>query len=627
MRVLCVAEKPSIAKSVANSLSQRVATRNSANKYIKNYDFDCTLAPWGQCSVTMTSVMGHLMSLEFASEYRAWRSCDPQELFGAPTVSFVSKDMQTVANNIRNESKKAQMLYIWTDCDREGENIGAEIANIARSVNPRIQIKRAMFNNIQRNHVLQAANSPIDLDFRQAEAVDARIEIDLRIGAAFTRFQTLLLQAALTGPGPPVSAGNKNKASELISYGSCQFPTLGFVVERYQRIHEFIAEPFWFIALKVRQKQAQVPFSWRRGHLFDRNAATVIYEKCLESGDMALVVRADTLPTCKWRPLPLTTVQLQKDGSKYLRMSSKAIMDTAESLYTKGYISYPRTETDQFDPSLDLQPLVSLQSSDPRWGEYVQTMQFTSPRRGSKNDKAHPPIYPVMALPSDSSTQSGITANMRKVYEFIARHFLACCSPDAHGLKTDVELEWGEERFQASGLTVTQQNFLEVYPYVKWSDKTIPEFHQGDRLKITQALLKDGKTTAPPHLTERDLIELMDKNGIGTDATIAEHIDKVIARQYVIKKASGRGSPILIPSMLGVGLALAYDRIAEDYSLTKPFLRREMELLMNRIASGQTSKQTVVTESLNKYRHVFAMANARQSELKSTVVTSVQQSA
>lgn len=89
------------------------------------------------------------------------------------------------------------MLFIWTDCDREGEYIGTEVRDIALKANPRIMVKRARFSNIERAHILHAAQNPIDLDEKQAAAVSARIELDLRIGAAFTRWQTTALKTIL----------------------------------------------------------------------------------------------------------------------------------------------------------------------------------------------------------------------------------------------------------------------------------------------------------------------------------------------------------------------------------------------------------------------------------------------
>ena len=87
--------------------------------------------------------------------------------------------------------------------------------------------------------------------------------------------------------------------------------------------------------------------------------------------------------------------------------------------------------------------------------------------------------------------------------------------------------------------------------------------------------LKEGTTTAPNLLTEADLVGLMDKNGIGTDATIAEHISKVIDREYVIAKQDGK-IKYLIPSTLGMGLVDGFDAIGFDRSLSKPHLRREV---------------------------------------------------
>jgi len=159
--------------------------------------------------------------------------------------------------------------------------------------------------------------------------------------------------------------------------GSCQFPTLGFVVERWRKVENFVPEPFWSIKLSVTKENIEVKFNWKRGHLFDRLCCLCLYEMCLDKG-MARVASVVTKPRTKWRPLPLTTVELQKQGAKYLRMSSANIMKVAEKLYTRGFISYPRTETDQFDPGMNLRILVERQVNDPNWGNYTQRYSLPS---------------------------------------------------------------------------------------------------------------------------------------------------------------------------------------------------------------------------------------------------------
>lgn len=120
-----------------------------------------------------------------------------------------------IAKNIETQARYSRALFIWTDCDREGENIGQEVRDVAWKGKPNLQVKRAKFSNIERayvepismsffdinihSHIIRAAKQPVDLDMQQSNAVAARIELDLRIGAAFTRLQTIALQR-LGGP-------------------------------------------------------------------------------------------------------------------------------------------------------------------------------------------------------------------------------------------------------------------------------------------------------------------------------------------------------------------------------------------------------------------------------------------
>ncbi|KKK15773.1 hypothetical protein P175DRAFT_0498243 [Aspergillus ochraceoroseus IBT 24754] len=612
-KILCVAEKPAIAKAVAQHLSGgRVQTLSiQGSQYVKNYLFDFNFGPpWGHCSVTMTSVLGHLTTLDFERQYNTWLSCPPVALFEAPVRESVNDDKQGVAENIRDQAQNSKALFIWTDCDREGEHIGAEVRNQARQANARIVVKRAKFSNTERAHVLQAARSLIDLDELQANAVAARIELDLRIGAAFTRLLTLQLK--------PLS----NILEEnVISYGSCQFPTLGFVVDRYLRVKRFKPERFWGIRVMHTRDGIKVNFLWSRVHLFDRAAVTMMFERCLVA-KMAKITKVNQKPTSKWRPLPLTTVDLQMMGSRYLRLDSQMIMKAAESLYTKGFISYPRTETDQFDKAIDLKKLVEKQLPDRNWGQYARGLLdggFRTPRAGRHNDQAHPPIHPVCWV-----APSALGADEKKVYEFVVRRFLACCSEDAKGQATDVEIEYGDERFHAKGLIVLERNYLDVYVYDKWeSTQQLPNFRVGELFEPTEANIFDGKTSPPNYLTEPELIGLMDANGIGTDATMAEHIDKIKKRDYIAVHSRGGGRSAvkeLIPTRLGIALILGYDDVVlglpNSPSLSKPFLRKETELQMREICAGTRSREQVVQEGLDKYREVFNHTQRRIDLLK-----------
>lgn len=519
------------------------------------------------------------------------------------------KDKTAIADNIKSQARWSDILYIWTDCDREGENIGAEIRDLALKANPRLQVRRARFSNTDRSHVIQAASNPGELDEKQATAVAARIELDLRTGAAITRQLTLNLR-------PMVPSLVESKS--VISYGSCQFPTLGIVVDRYFQVQNFVPEPFWLIKVAHKKEDTTVNFKWKRVRLFDRLAIVVLYERCLNA-KTAKVTKMEKKPTSKWKPLPLTTLELQTNGTKYLRMNSQRVMQIAEALYTKGFISYPRTETDRFDQGMDLRALVQKQTQAPNWGQYAQGLLnggFQWPRAGRHDDKAHPPIHPVNYV-----APGALNSEEQRLYEFVVRRFLACCSEDAKGVKSTVEIEYGSEAFHANGLIVLERNYLDVYPYDKWTDsEQLPNYTVGETFVPTEALMKDSKTSPPRYITEPELLKTMDANGIGTDATMQEHITKIQERNYVTTRevsrsaaddddeddesvdsgrrggrggrrggrgrggrANGatRGSGTMnefIPTNLGVALIEGYDNLQFETSLSKPFLRKEVRV-------------------------------------------------
>ncbi|CED85438.1 prokaryotic type i dna topoisomerase [Phaffia rhodozyma] len=605
-RVLCVAEKPSIAKELTRILSEGQSDTSNVPGvvFVKNYTFQYKLPPQSQpVQFTFTSVLGHVNSNDFHDDYRRWSSCEPFELFEAPIVEFVPPKMKPVVSNLKKLARDHDLLLIWTDCDREGEHIGSEILGHCRAGNRQIKVLRSRFSAIIPAQIHNAARNPVALDMLSAAAVEARIELDLRTGAAFTRMQTLALQSACG-----------ELKDHVISYGACQFPTMGFVVARYLQIQAFRPEAFSFIDVTLQRDHQTVQFAWNRGHLFDFMSAALLYECCVENPE-ATVVKVENKPAKKWKPYPLTTVELQKAGSRLLHMSPKQVLEHAEKLYQKGFLSYPRTETDQFDPAFDFSALIRKQTQDPTWGTFAQRLEdgeFSTPRNGKKNDKAHPPIHPT-------AWTNVPVGDEKRVYDFVVRRFLAACSKDAEGRTTTVGIEISSEGFHASGLVVLAKNYLDVYPYDKWATHEIPDFQLGETFVPTICELKEGHTTAPSLLTEADLVTLMDQNGVGTDATIAEHISKVVDREYVMEQKQGQ-TKYLVPSNLGIALVEGWDRIGIDRSVCKPHLRRETEHRMQLICDGIANKNDVLYESLNQYKEVFITAKREMRVLTEVVI-------
>ncbi|XP_071031319.1 DNA topoisomerase 3-alpha-like [Oncorhynchus clarkii lewisi] len=387
-RVLCVAEKNDAAKCIAEIMSDgRARRREGLSVYNKLYEFEYNL--FGRnVTVCMTSVSGHLLGLEFKAQFQKWHSCNPVLLFDAEVEKYCPENFVQIKRTLEREVSQCQALVIWTDCDREGENIGFEVIDVCKAVKPGVQVFRARFSEITPNSIRRACDTLTEPDGNVSDAVDVRQELDLRIGASFTRFQTLRLQKTF-----PASLAN-----QLISYGSCQFPTLGFVVERFKSIQAFIPETFYKIRVLHEVEEESVEFSWKRNRLFNHTACLVIYQICLED-PIATVISVTSKPKSKWRPLPLDTVEMEKLVSRKLRIGAKETMKIAEKLYTQGLISYPRTETNLFPKDLALGPLVEHQTHSPSWGAFARGVMEQpggpNPRQGTKTDQAHPPIHPI----------------------------------------------------------------------------------------------------------------------------------------------------------------------------------------------------------------------------------------
>ncbi|XP_064634025.1 DNA topoisomerase 3-alpha-like [Lineus longissimus] len=592
MRVLNVAEKNDAAKSIADLMSRGgYRKREGFSRFNKIYEYNYNI--FGQnCTMTMTSVSGHLLNYEFVGMYKKWNGCNPVALFDAPVQKFCPDDYKDIKRTLEREIRGCSTLVIWTDGDREGENIGFEIIQVCKAVKPNIRVLRARFSEITPRAIDQACRNLAPPDQNINDAVDVRTELDLRIGAAFTRFQTLRLQKVF-----PNVLGE-----QLISYGSCQFPTLGFVVERYKQVEAFIPEPFWKIRVTHKVEEGLAEFNWKRVKLFDHTAVLALYMHCLET-PIATVVDVRSKSKSKWRPTALDTVELEKLASRKLRISAKETMKIAEKLYTSGFISYPRTETNIFPEDFNLPGLVQNQVQDPNWGAFAARVleQGPNPRNGKKSDQAHPPIHPTKYT-------NNLHGNEAKVYEFIVRHFLACLSQDAQGMETTIEIDVAEEKFTVAGLMIIARNYLDVYPYDRWNAKIIPVMQTGQQFMPTAIEMNQGETSAPALLTEADLIALMEKHGIGTDATHADHIETIKSRVYV-----GLENDRFVPGELGIGLVDGYNKMG--YQMSKPNLRAELENDLKLICEGRRNKDAVLQEQIRKYREVFVEALNQASKL------------
>ncbi|KAH8877919.1 DNA topoisomerase 3-beta-1 [Schistosoma japonicum] len=303
--VFMVAEKPSLAESIAKSLSNK---RNSSRR---GFNLACSIHEWTgqfmseQVRFKMTSVCGHVMNVDFLSRYNSWDKVDPAELFVAPIEKKEANPKLKMVDFLRHEAKNAGTLILWLDCDKEGENICFEVINCVHSVmvHPK-RILRAHFSAVTDQELHGAMKNLREPNKHEALSVDARQELDLRIGCAFTRFQTKFFQGKY---------GDLN--SNLVSFGPCQTPTLGFCVKRHDQIQSFKPETFWRIKVSgVDDTGGVLDMSWNRDRIFDKEAASVFLSR-VKASKTAEVIQVSVKQKIKPRPQGLNTVEMLRVAS------------------------------------------------------------------------------------------------------------------------------------------------------------------------------------------------------------------------------------------------------------------------------------------------------------------------
>eukprot|EP00754_Rhynchopus_humris_P018160 Rhum_TRINITY_DN14594_c17_g1::Rhum_TRINITY_DN14594_c17_g1_i1::g.101513::m.101513/K03165/TOP3; DNA topoisomerase III len=627
--VLMVAEKPSVAQSIAEALSGgRKRTRKGIGRGLMVHEFFATFPPTGRrCAFKVTSVVGHIFGLTFDESQRV----DELNLFGAKTIKKVEDTSEKcrVVDHIKNEAEGCENLVLWLDCDREGENIGYEVISITRDAFPDDSaIFRAHFSSITAAALGDSFRNLIRPNVNLSMAVDARQELDLKIGVAFTRYLTKTFRS---------KAQQRFQDADIktISYGPCQSPCLYFCVRRHLEIMQFRPEQYFEITLQLATRSGErFDASWERGRVPDRAAAESTLRAAQAAGGAACA-GVDSRPGTLRSPVALNTVALLKSASSGLGLSPHKAMKVAEKLYTGGYISYPRTESTRYHPSFQINPILSSHANHPNWGQTAAVLlrqhngAVPLPQEG-KDAGDHPPI-----TPTGYATRNELQGVEWRLYELVVRCFLGSLMPPAQYDALTYRFVVGGEAFSARRWAVRERGFLYSMP---WMNKHIHPSLAGDRsleqplqqcpqgaaVSIVGSDLSSDWTRPPTYLSESSLVSEMDKNGVGTDASIPQHVQNVCDRKYVvvcgdsyghgrafgrqidykrIKEPEGGEGRFMVPTTLGVCFMLAFMDV--DLELVKPTIRAHIESEVKKIADGVLLKNNVVEPNLDTFRSKF----------------------
>jgi DNA topoisomerase-3 len=589
--ILMVAEKPSIADTLAKALSRgKYSSRKGVSHAVQVHEFGGSFQGH-PAFIKVTSVAGHVYTTDFPPQYQNWDRTEPATLFDAEVVKLEANPKTRLPAHLKAEGKGISHLVLWLDCDREGENICYEvIRNVKPMLSNANNIWRAKFSSLVPSDLIKAYEKLGWPNENEALSVDARQEIDLKLGVAFTRYQTRFFQGKY---------GDLD--SSCISYGPCIIPTLWFCVRRHHEIQSFQPETFYALDVTMRTPSGDVISpDWDRGRIFDQRVVHCFKE--IITGDSGTAPRGRVIEVFesmekRTRPQALDTVCLLKQCSQLLGIGPQHAMHVAERLYLQGYITYPRTETNKYSSAFDLGSAIESHVNSPYWGRAASEAINgpLRPRSDGKDVGDHPPITPVRL-----AHESEFDHDMWRVYELVSRHFIASISSDSKFKRIKAVIEVNDERFTLVGRRLVEPGFMNALKSYSFEDVEIPIIRKGDELVLESISVTNGKTKPPPYLSESDLLSLMERHSIGTDSSMAVHINNICERNFVTLRDPGRR---LVPTKLGIVLINGYTAI--DPELVTPKVRADIESQCSLIAVGKANAQDVVSHVLSTFKSKF----------------------
>ena len=503
-------------------------------------------------------------------DIKGWKVPSLPYLVWAPVVKEPAE--KEIIRTLKNLAKKADEVIIATDFDREGELIGSDAVSMVRQVNEDVPVVRARYSSFTKPELEHAfaRENLVAVDDDLAAAGESRQFIDLIWGAVLTRYLTM---AKFGGLGNVRSAGR------------VQTPTLALVARREKERQAFVPEDYWVVrGTAATQGSEEFKVAHATARFKDEATATSAYEDAKAAGkarvtDVVKKTRKGTIQT------PFNTTSLQTAAAAE-GLTPARTMRIAESLYMSGLISYPRVDNTVYPETLDLSEVVTMLKGVPQYANYCDELLAVQPlkaTRGKQETTDHPPIYPTGVGDPDK-----LRPEEWKLYNLIARRFLATLSEQPVIEGTKVTLDAGGQTFAASGDVLVKPGYRAIYPYGSKKDEQLPALSVGQEVDLTSLDLEAKQTEPPARYSQGKLVQEMERLGLGTKSTRASIIERLYEVKYL------KNDPIE-PSQLGMAIIDALECYAAH--ITTPEMTSELEGDMTKVAEGQASQDAVVDHS------------------------------
>ncbi len=425
----------------------------------------------------------------------------------------VSADKKKLVTELKSAVKKAEMVWLASDEDREGEAIAWHLADELK-LKPENR-KRIVFHEITKNAILKAIENPRDIDQNLVNAQQARRVLDRIVG-----FEMSPVLWKKVKPG--------------LSAGRVQSVAVRLVVEREKEIRDFTPKAsFKLDGIFLNKAMQEIAAKLKKDFEKEEEA-----EKFLELAKTVefKVLNVEKKPGSRSASAPFTTSTLQQEASSRLGYNVTNTMRLAQRLYEEGFITYMRT--DSVNLSQEAIEGAKKQIVSEYGAEYSAPRNYTT--KSSSAQEAHEAIRPT-----DFSVKSISDVQLSKLYQLIYRRTLASQMANAKIEKTVIEIGNAKlpQHFEAQGEVIIFDGFLKAYGIVKTEDedeenneKLLPKVTVGEILSYKKITAQEKFTRPSARYTEAGLVRKLEELGIGRPSTYAPTIQTIQNREYVDKR-------------------------------------------------------------------------------------------
>jgi DNA topoisomerase-3 len=554
----------------------------------------------------ITFAVGHLLELinpeDYDEKLKKWRMADlpiiPDEFRVRPRDKKAEKQLKEIYKLLKRDD--IDRVVNACDAGREGELIFSYIYETSGVDKP---VERLWISSMTKQAIREGFERlRPGAELRPLEAAArSRAEADWLVGMNATRAATIRGRAWVGG---------------VVSLGRVQTPTLALITKREREIQAFVPEPYWLVHARFDPRYEGLWFEGDEVRLKDGKRADEIVAKV--SGQDGVVESVERKEQSERAPLLYDLTSLQRDANRRFGFSARRTLQTAQSLYeSKKAITYPRTSSRFLSGDLVPQLKPTAATLEPI-EEYAGAARFVLalgqlPLGRVVNDARvddHHAIIPT-DVPHDLHAFS---PDERRVFDLIARRFLAVFFPPARYARTTVVTEVEGERFRTRGKVTLDAGWRGVYGLEADADRQrtededaeggeLPVLEQGQKVKCVEAESEAKETKPPPRYSEATLLsametagklidddelrEAMKERGLGTPATRAETIETLIRREYI--ERAGKELQATPKGLQVIGML-------EEHKITSPELTGDWEKKLSDIEHGSGKRDAFMRE-------------------------------